>query len=199
MKYSYEYNEDSVQTINNRIDWFFRLDVLDTIRNEEKVLHWRVSKSNLINIFTLILLHSCDFTKSIDSNHLSKAFIKKAFSTVVVRKLYSYEVNVKNSSCWLFKIIISWLEIWDETALNSTKTLLWIDLSIAMSHVWLFATTLDNNISKTRREEFIAAIACCLLRSSLCDVNLLEDDQFAQLLFVFRNQLLFCETVWNLL
>ena len=53
MKYSYEYNEDSVLTIDNRIDWFFRLDVLETICDEEISL-----KSVKIDIFTLTSLHS---------------------------------------------------------------------------------------------------------------------------------------------
>ena len=43
-KYSYEYNENFILTIHTRIDWFFRLDVLDTIYDEE-VVHCRMSKS----------------------------------------------------------------------------------------------------------------------------------------------------------
>ena len=105
-------------------------------------LHWRMSKSILINIFILILLRRDDFTKSINSDQLLKVLVKRAFATVLIRELYSYEVDVKNLNCWLFEIIISWLEIWDETVLNSTKTLLWSDFSIAISHVKLFATTL---------------------------------------------------------
>ena len=61
MNYSYEYIENSILVINNRIDWFLRLDVLETSYDEE-ILHWRMSKSNLIDIFTLI------FDKCIQSN-----------------------------------------------------------------------------------------------------------------------------------
>ena len=60
MKYSYEYKEDSILIVDNRIDWFFRLDVLETIYCE-KILHCRMPRSDLINIFILVLLHSGQF------------------------------------------------------------------------------------------------------------------------------------------
>ena len=41
------------------------------------------------------------------------------------------------------------------------------DFFIEISYVELFATTLDDNVSKTRRKEFIDAIAYCLLNNSL--------------------------------
>ena len=48
MEYSYEYNEDSILAIDNRIDWFFRLGVLETIY-DEKILHSKVSRLDLIH------------------------------------------------------------------------------------------------------------------------------------------------------
>ena len=45
IEYSYEYNKNSVSTIDDRIDWFFRLDVLETIYDEE-ILHYRMSRSS---------------------------------------------------------------------------------------------------------------------------------------------------------
>ena len=35
MKYSYEYNENFILIINNKIDWFFRFDVFETIYHEK--------------------------------------------------------------------------------------------------------------------------------------------------------------------
>ena len=45
MEYSYEYIEDPILAIGNRIDWFLRLDVLETGYDGE-ILHWRVPKSS---------------------------------------------------------------------------------------------------------------------------------------------------------
>ena len=86
--------------------------------------------------------------------------------------------------------------------LNSTKTLLRTDLliAIAINHARLLATTLDDNVSRARREKLVAAIACCLLRSSLCELDLRwSSDCFvvhsqSQLL---QNQHLSTETVLN--
>ena len=35
---SYEYHEDFLFAVKNRIDWFFRLDVLDTIYDKENCI-----------------------------------------------------------------------------------------------------------------------------------------------------------------
>ena len=45
MKYSYEYNKDSILIVNNKFDWFFRLEMLETIYSEE-ILHCRISRPN---------------------------------------------------------------------------------------------------------------------------------------------------------
>ena len=73
-KDSYEYIESSILIIDNRIDWFFRLDVLETIYDEE-ILHFRMSRSNLIDIF-ILTFDNCiqdSSTKSTDSNQLLEA------------------------------------------------------------------------------------------------------------------------------
>ena len=136
-----------------------------------------MSRSNLIDIFILIF-DSCiqnSFTKLINSNQLLEAS-----ATVLVRVYYSYEVDVKNLSCLRFKITISWLEIWSETAWVQQRRYFWIDLltSIATSHAMLLATTLDADVSKARRWEFVAAIACCLLKFFIRRF-LTEDDKVA--------------------
>ena len=60
IKHLYEYNENFILIINNKIDWFFRLEMLETIY-DEKIMHRKMSRSNLIDIFILILLHSKQF------------------------------------------------------------------------------------------------------------------------------------------
>ena len=57
-----------------------------------------------------------NLTKSADSNQILKILVEKTFAIVFAQQLYSYEINVKNLSCWLFEIKISWLEIWDKIA-----------------------------------------------------------------------------------
>ena len=120
------------------------------------------------------------FTKSIDSNQLLETFLQKAFAIAFVQKCYSYEVDVIDSSWLSFKIATSWLEIWSETVRIQRDIIFQTDLSIAISHAEFFATTLDDNVSRTRREKLIDAIVYCLLSNSLYD--LFEDDQLIQLL-----------------
>ena len=67
-KYSYEYFENSILTIDNRIDWFFRFDVLETIYDEE-ILHYKMSRSSSDRYIHFEFAASWDSTKSIDSNH----------------------------------------------------------------------------------------------------------------------------------
>ena len=69
IEYSYEHIKNSVLTIDNRIDEFFLLRVLETIYDEK--IYRKMSKSNLIDIFILIWqLHWKQFHEiSIDSNH----------------------------------------------------------------------------------------------------------------------------------
>ena len=43
MEYSYEYNKGSIPIVGNRIDWFFRPEVLETIYSGE-VLHCRMPR-----------------------------------------------------------------------------------------------------------------------------------------------------------
>ena len=50
IKDSYEYIESFILIINNKIDWFFRFDVIDTIYDKE-ILHREMSKSNFVDIF----------------------------------------------------------------------------------------------------------------------------------------------------
>ena len=45
IEYSYEYIKNFVLIINNKIDWFFRFDMFETIY-DEKILHRKMSKSN---------------------------------------------------------------------------------------------------------------------------------------------------------
>ena len=68
MRYSYEYNKNSILTIDNRIDWFFRLDVLETIYDEE-ILHRKMSKSYFDRYIHFDFAASWNSTKSIDSDH----------------------------------------------------------------------------------------------------------------------------------
>ena len=63
IKNSYEYNKDVFLIFNNKIEWFFRFEMIDKIYDEKKILHWKMSRSNLIDIFILILLHSKQFHK----------------------------------------------------------------------------------------------------------------------------------------
>ena len=56
IEYSYEYIENFILIVDNRINWFIQLDVLETIY-DEKILHCKTPKSNLIDIF--ILTDSC--------------------------------------------------------------------------------------------------------------------------------------------
>ena len=98
MKYSYEYNENFVLTVNNKINWFFRFDVFETNYDEE-ILH-KECQDRIWSIYSswspIIVCTQNNFTKSTDSNQFSKVFFQKAFAIVLVRKCYSYEVNVKN-------------------------------------------------------------------------------------------------------
>ena len=110
--YSYEYIENSILTIDNRIDWFFRPEMLEKIYDEE-TLHWRMSKSIYSSLPCYV---QSDFTKSINSDQFLETLVQKAFATVLVRECYSYEIDVENPSCLLFKTAASWLETWNETA-----------------------------------------------------------------------------------
>ena len=47
--------------------------------------------------------------------------------------------------------------------LNSTKTLFWIDFSIAINHAKFFATTFDDYVNNVRRKKIVIAIECCLI------------------------------------
>ena len=60
MEYLYEYNGGSLRAIRSRDDWFFPLDVLETVYDGE-VLHRRVPRPDLTDIFTLALLHPGQF------------------------------------------------------------------------------------------------------------------------------------------
>ena len=120
MKYSYEYKKNTILIINNKIDWFFEFEMLETIYDKE-ILHWKKSKS--IYSFWFCYVQN-DFTKSINSNQFLEIFVQKAFAIVFVRKCYSYEINVENSNCLLFKIAISWLKISNEIVLSSTKNII---------------------------------------------------------------------------
>ena len=100
MKYSYEYNEDFVLTVNNRINWFFRFDVLET-NYDEKILH-KECQDRIWPIYSfwlsIVVCTQDSFTKSTDSNQFSEIFFQKASAVVLVRECYSYEVDVKNLS-----------------------------------------------------------------------------------------------------
>ena len=128
MKYLYEYNEDSFRAMKNKNDWFFSLDVLETIY-DEKILHWRVSKSIYLRWFCNNCIQN-NFIKSIDSNQLLKVFVQKTTATALVQEWYSYEADVNDLNWLSFKTVISWLEIWNETALNSTKSLIFKLISV---------------------------------------------------------------------
>ena len=120
--YSYEYMKDSIKARDNRIDWFFEFEMLETI-HDEKILHCKMPRSNLIDIFILIF-DSCiqsSFTNSIDLDQLLETFVQKASTAAFVQEWYSYEADVINLSWLLFKIITSWLEMWNETVLSSAK------------------------------------------------------------------------------
>ena len=57
---SYECVEDFILIKDNRIDWFFRLDTLETIYDEEIRIE-ECQNRILIDIFILTLLHSKQF------------------------------------------------------------------------------------------------------------------------------------------
>ena len=117
---SYECFENFILIIDDKINWFFRLDVFETIY-DEKILHEKCQNrfwSIYSFWFSIIVCIRNSFTKLINSNQFLKTF-----AIVFVRKRYSYESNVNDLNWLLFKIAISWLEIWNEIALNSTKSL----------------------------------------------------------------------------
>ena len=87
----------------------------------------------------------------------------------------------------MIDIAISWLEIWNEIVRIQRNITFQIDFSIAISHAKLFATTLDDNVNKTRREEFIDVIVYCLLLSLYEFVWKWSDRSFA---VRFQNRLL---------
>ena len=118
-EYSYEYIEDFVLVMNNRIDWFFGLEMLETDYDEE-ILHWRVSRS--IYSFWFCCIES-SFTKSTDSNQFLEVFVQETFAVVFFQEWYSYEADVMNLNWLLFNVAALWLEIWNEIALSSAKTL----------------------------------------------------------------------------
>ena len=72
-----------------------------------------MSKSNKYSFWSNCIQNN--FTKSIDSNQLSKILFLETFATVFVREFHSYETDVKNLNCLLFKITTSWLKIWNES------------------------------------------------------------------------------------
>ena len=112
-RYSYEYIKNFILIKDNKIDWFFEFEMLETIY-DEKILHCRMSKSNLIYIFILISLHQCDSRNRLIQIIFLKIFIQKTFATVSVQKWYSYEINVNDLNWLLFKITTSWLKTWNE-------------------------------------------------------------------------------------
>ena len=119
MKYSYECIKDFIFIINNRIDWFFRLDVFDMIY-DEKILRWKMSKSIYSRWFWIIAFMRFHEI-SIDFCQLLEIFVKKTFAIIFVRKWYSYETNVNDLNWMLFKISVSWLWIWNEIAFEFSK------------------------------------------------------------------------------
>ena len=106
-EYSYEYIKDSILTKNNRIDWFFEPEMLETIY-DKKILHCKMPRSNLIDIFTCCCIES-SFTKPADSNQFLKILVQKTSAIASVREWYSYEANVNDLNWLLFKITASWL------------------------------------------------------------------------------------------
>ena len=94
--------------MDNRTDWFFRLDVLDTVRDGEEVLHWRVPKP-IYSPWPCCIQNSS--TKSTDSGQLLEAI-----ATALNRGFHSYKVDVEILSWLPFEATTSWLETWSETA-----------------------------------------------------------------------------------
>ena len=140
-RYSYEYIKGSILARVNRTDWFFGPEVLETVYGGE-VLHCRMPRPDLINIFILVS-DSCiqsSPTKLTNSDQLLEAS-----AAVLVREYYSYEVGAENLSWLLFKVTASWLGTWGETALNFSEDIAfglisWFSLQLVTA--WLFATTL---------------------------------------------------------
>ena len=195
-KYSYEYIENFVLIINNKIDWFFEFEMFETIHNK-KILHCKMSKSNLIDIFILVI-DNCiqnNFTKSIDSSQFFETFFQETFEIVFVRQYYSYEINVKNLNWLWFEITISKLHVWNEIVLNSTlilifKLIFWFLLQWIMQD--FFATTFDVNVNKIRRRKFVEIIVCCLLKFSLYDAKLIQNNQIIHFVVSFAKSIFFC-------
>ena len=118
-----------------------------------------MSRPDLTDIF-ILTFDSCiqgSSTKLIILGQLLETLLQKTFATVLARKLDSYEINVQNLSSLLFKTAISKIYVWDETALNSAKTLSRIDLFIAMSHAMLFC----DSVWRQSRQNSSWKIHCC--------------------------------------
>ena len=111
MKHLYEYNESFLRAIKSRNNWFFRLDVLETIYAEK--IRIEECQNRIWSIYSS-WFDSCtqnNFTKWNISNQLLNTS-----ATVFVRELYSYEIDVIDLNWLLLNVAISWLEIWNEIA-----------------------------------------------------------------------------------
>ena len=130
------------------------------------------------------------FRKSTDSNQFLEIFFQKAFATVLARKLYSYEVNVLNLSCLRFQITISWLEIWNETAWNSAKTLLRTDfcfrIFMIFSSTILFLIMQDflRQCLMTKSAEFVVKNSLLLLLIEIFTIRCEIDSKYLNHSFV---------------
>ena len=91
MKYSYEYKKNFILIVNNKIDWFFRFDVLETIYCE-KNLHCKMSKSNLIDICMLKTVSEISRNNFNEINVVAKRTCKYLFAHIqIVNQLFIYQ------------------------------------------------------------------------------------------------------------
>ena len=132
-----------------------------------------------------------NFTKSTDSNQFLKIFFQKTFATVFAREFYSYEIDILNLNCLKFKITISWLEIWNEIAWNSTKTLFfklisWFLLQLIMQD-FLRQRLMIMSTKFVIKNSLLLLLIAWSLKFLLYNVNLIGNDQIAQLLFFFKS------------
>ena len=182
-----------------------------------------MSRSNLIDIFTLVLLHreqfhEIDWFKSISRSFHSESvwdrFCSRSIlvrnrrheSELIVAQCRSIVTRNLKRNCFEFSENIIFQTdfcIWSRCDFLFIS---WILLQLVMQN--FFATMLDDNVSNVCHKKFIAAIADCLIiEFSICDMNLFGNDQLIQLLSWFnccflhgqllQNRHLFCETIWN--
>ena len=96
IEYSYEYIEIHILIINNKIDWFFRFDVFETIYRE-KICIEKCQNRNIYIDFAIIAFRQFHEIDQFES--FLKNFIQKTFAIVFVQNWYSYETNVNDLNC----------------------------------------------------------------------------------------------------